>query len=779
MTFFNKVVVTCFCRTFLVLSTFVFRNAQCNELTLRDVVNGLPTDTFVKVFFEGLTTYDILETRLPITLFHHRQQQFIGYNRTTAITHICKFFHTRRNIGSRTHNIFNIVIVQLDTQPPFDSLSNGYLGLLIPHDAWWSWPALECHFLGSIMQTIFLCDDVVYKIFTKNPKQILSPLGAYFVKNSVVLFDLRSSLSYWKICRAIRVGNNFVPLCLDSHSIVPGMFDSKVMTKMAVGETVQSSFLAAYNTNVLRERYYLRSINDILDIEVFLKYNASYHVSEHLKRERHIETFGFPLQTDAFVLLDDIATNFVSCYTSPVLRFEMYTKPFELELWLCIGSCVSSIAIFIYIYNRCKKYSPSFSPFFFFVSTLVEEPYSVPTALWNDSKFKTITIAWLLTSIIFTNLYTGQMITELSVPLKGEVLHTLEDIFGAYDENDLLFRTSVDDDNDFWWHNYTELHMPNDTAIMYETRKQINYSTTDAYYQQFREVEHFALLQAPKIYKDGLFEPANETQRLGNPFMYKFFTPFLTDALLADLQPKRFNPRYEFYVVKFISPKHRHYPKDPQFPLSKQGSIQHLMAAAVEKEIVDCGRSIFIAELNELRAEVLYLKRNYPERTFYVGNGTIESGEMRKLLWEYYDYGTPILAQYLRHLLQGGIRTHILQIQSHRNYLERRIGTDFIKEQKQTVAGMGMSGSIQTIFIILVAILVLASSVFLMEILYSRRRFMYRLVEQFFILLAVKVHCITLRLSKLKFFVHASQTSLLLVKSIDKVDRQFTSPRNV
>jgi hypothetical protein len=442
---------------------------------------------------------------------------------------------------------------------------------------------------------------------------------------------------------------------------------------------------------------------------------------------------GFPLLTDASVLLEDIATNFLSCYTIPVLRFEMYAKPFELELWLCIGSCLSSIAIFIYIYNRYKKLTPSFSPFFFFLSTLFEEPYSVPTALWNDSKFKVITIAWLLTSIIFTNLYTGQMLSELSVPLKGEVLHTLEDIFGAYDENDLLFRTSVRDDRDFWWHNYTEF----------------NYSTYDTYHQNFREVEHFALLQAPERLESQYFTPANETQKLVNPFMYKFFIRFLTNALLADRNPKRLNPRYQFYVVKFVSPKYRHYPRDPQFPRSKLGSIQHLRAAAVEKEIVDCGRSIFIAELNELIAELLYLKRNYPERTFYLGNGTIESGEMQKLLWPYYDHGTPILAQYLRHLLQGGIRTHILQIQSHRNYLERRIGTDIIKEQKQTVAGMDMNGSIQTIFIILVAVLVLASSVILIEILYSRRRTMYSLVEQFFILLAVKVPRIIIRLSKL------------------------------
>jgi hypothetical protein len=103
----------------------VFGNAHCNELSLRDVINGLPTDTLVKVFFEGLTTYDIPETRVPITLFHPLQQQFIAYNRTTATTHVCRFFHIGRNIGSRTHNIFNIVA--LDTQTSFDSLPDVHI----------------------------------------------------------------------------------------------------------------------------------------------------------------------------------------------------------------------------------------------------------------------------------------------------------------------------------------------------------------------------------------------------------------------------------------------------------------------------------------------------------------------------------------------------------------------------------------------------------------------------------------------------------------------------
>jgi hypothetical protein len=446
----------------------------------------------------------------------------------------------------------------------------------------------------------------------------------------------------------------------------------------------------------------------------------------------------------------------------------MYVKPFEFNLWLSLGCFLSAIAIFIYIYNRKQKLSPSFSPFFFFVSTLFEEPYSVPTALWNDSKFKTITIAWLLTAIIFTNVYTGLMISELTVPLKGAILHTLEDVFGAYAKVDALIRMSNEENVLLWDHYNLHFFDPKNSAFMDLCRVKIDYSKHDIYLRQFRETDHFALLQAPKICDTPYSVPVNETQRLGNPYMYNFFSQFLFDVFDIQYTLKTFNP---IHVLKFSSLKHRHYPRDPDFPNSKNGLIRHYMAAAVEKEIVACGKSIFIADLNELRAELLYLNRNYPDRLFYVGKGSIEDGSLRKVFWDYRFYGNPITAQYLRYLLQAGIRTHILRIQSHKKYLERRIGTIIIKEMQPTAGGMDMNGSIQTIFIILVAILSLASFVFSFECIHWRRKLIYLLFEYLFVFLAVKIHYRFTWLINFKIIVQINYIFLHLFKYLKTCHR--------
>jgi hypothetical protein len=357
--------------------------------------------------------------------------------------------------------------------------------------------------------------------------------------------------------------------------------------------------------------------------------------------------------------------------------------------------------------NRKQKLSPSFSPFFFFASTLVEEPYSVPSSLWNDSKFKIITIAWLLTAMIFTNLYAGLMITELSVPLKGEVLHELQDIFGTYKETDSILMSSLKSDLMFWYYNYSNSDKPFLFLDDYEIN--LDYSDFGKHLQQFREIEHFALLQASDICEPTNVLPSNERQRLSNPTLYKIFKQFQWDSKYMDMKDKRLNPKYEFHVSNFMSPKYRHYPIDPKFPIPNERLIKHFTAAAVEKEIVACGRSICLADLDELQAELRYLKQSYPETAFYVGNGTVENGWRRKLVWYYGYTGNPVLAQYLRLLLQAGIRTHVTSILNHKTYLERRIGTKLIKEMEPPAMGMDMNGSIQTIFIILVAVLLSGS----------------------------------------------------------------------
>jgi hypothetical protein len=276
MTFFNKVLVNCYCKTFCVLSVLVFGNAHCNDLILNDVIDSLPTDSFVKVFLDRARPIEISESRVPILLLYFQRGSSVDDK-----TH-CKFFHVGRNIGSRTHNIINLLQFGMEqisylhkkSQTFYSHMRNfvdGKLTFTSP-----------CCFWGSITQTILLGDNALYKQMTTNFPQIRIQLAENVFRNDAAfLFDLRSSLSHWKICRIIQNVPEDKLLCLYSATIVPDMFHSKSMTKAALAEAEQSSLdVVIDNSYEVKERYYLHSIRSLLTHEVFVKYNASYHGSQ-------------------------------------------------------------------------------------------------------------------------------------------------------------------------------------------------------------------------------------------------------------------------------------------------------------------------------------------------------------------------------------------------------------------------------------------------------------------------------------------------------------------
>jgi hypothetical protein len=724
-----------------IIIILIIRNIHSSETVLNDVIQVLPAESFVKVFYEEIGSLKIRETLIPITLVQYNPATNYKYN----TTFYCKFFHIGRLIGSRTNQIFNILqINNWKIQGPLYFLE-GELFNMVPEKE-------KCNWSGSITSTIIVGNYSNYKLFSENRVSI----GVHFTNKHVLVFNLKPSLQLLKVCWIVIGKKALKSVCIQTNTISKEMFDVKVYAKWSSGaeKPLNKNDLTSSEITVQRNFVMNRRWPEIIASELFTKLNKSNDAIELYFFETLLESeYVFVMRTDSMVLVDEMETNFLSCYTTPFLKFEMYVKPFQLELWLCIGLCLTVIAVFIYIYNRQRELSLSFSPFFFFISTIFDEPYSIPTAIWNDKTFKTVTIAWLLTSFIFTNLYTGIMISDLSVPSRGEALNGFEDVFGTYYEAAQSSESSSTVDSLFWRLNYTQSKRIKAHFSDLSCNVNISYSDYDTYHQQFRKSNSFALLQAPT----GLCERnvigislANERQRLCLPQMYKLFDQFRNDLNNLDTEEKDLNLFYAFNIKEFFSAKHRLYPRDPNFPKSKDSLIKHYMSAAIEKELVACERSIFLAEAKELNVELRYLRENYPDHNFYVGNGTIENGRKRKLVW-YFEYESDFkIAYYFRLLLQAGIRAHILKIQHQKEYMGRRIGTQIIKESEKPKIYMDMNGSIQTIFIILVVLLVLAGCVFLFEFIHNRRTEIYAKVVYSGTKIVVGFRGILLYISRMK-----------------------------
>lgn len=124
-----------------------------------------------------------------------------------------------------------------------------------------------------------------------------------------------------------------------------------------------------------------------------------------------------------------IGNQFLTCFTQRFLTFEFYLTPFQPELWTCllvwIVLIVSSLTIFT-IYGGCATKSivsagtsgyKSFSPWFLVLSTIFEKSTPVPRKLQRKTFYRLVFGIWAVSAILFTNSYTGGMISTLNAPL--------------------------------------------------------------------------------------------------------------------------------------------------------------------------------------------------------------------------------------------------------------------------------------------------------------------------------------------------------------------------
>jgi hypothetical protein len=713
---------------------------KCSVTSFNAFIDHLPNDHyFIKIFFDEIRSQDLQETRIPVMI-----QRFYHWPFGSEEYHD-QFSHVKRLIGSRTNGkVLNVVQVN------FKKMYSSYkLDLEVKIDTRNSILHLTTGFFfpyrGTNTYTIILGNSNQYDLLSQHPYSFAHQLkldNPFFLENVVFVFNFQRRYSMWRICGVPHEERSaLLPSCINSLRINEELLDFG----MIVGRTwgVEKFIKPISNGNPLENphSFFHKPSHQILADEIMHRSNESYcncksKYDTSFRIDLKSDLFLYDLM-DTFVVIDEYETNFLSCYSAPVLKFEMYVNPFELELWIAIGSLLATIVLFIYSYNRSENLSPSFSSFFFFVSILLEESYSVPTALWRDSKFKAVTIVWLLTAFIFTNLYTGQMITDLSFPLRDPALYSFEEIFAVHSNTtaNRFFLSNIYYYNDFWSSYKNEWYLLNDMSCRFD----VKYNDYDTHLQQFRKKDHLALLQTPSSVCENVdYTPTSQQKRLALPQMYSIFNQLQSAKGYFYYKDniKMFHPTYVLCVLKFFSPEYRHYPKDPNFQdLDEYEDIkENYMDVAIEKEIVACGKSIFIAEVKDLRAELRYLSDNYPQKSFYVGNHTMEMGQKRKLRWEFRNPGTSKVPYYLKLLLQAGIRYAIIRIQNHRKYLRRRKGTQLIKELEVSNILVNMQGSIQTIFIISIAVISLGCLAFLAELVYQRKYRMY----MFLLHLAVK-----------------------------------------
>lgn len=148
---------------------------------------------------------------------------------------------------------------------------------------------------------------------------------------------------------------------------------------------------------------------------------------------------------------------------------------------------------------------------------------------------------------------------------------------------------------------------------------------------------------------------------------------------------------------------------------------EFVLQCDIERELVDCGKSIFIGDNDEIDRWQRYLGRTYKSIKFYVGRNPIP---LIKNAWNFNVHpgkkGERIPTLF-KNAMEGGILKKEVELEGDLFLKIRQMQTagipGFLKSTKLVEStSPGMGGSIQTIFIIWSALVVLSAGMFLIEL---------------------------------------------------------------
>jgi hypothetical protein len=697
---------------------FTTFKVYCNFINLNHYIDIFPPTYFVKVHVDNIFSENLGPSKVPLTILVNNNTIHSGVFSKSW----CKFFPVGRNfIGYRTQNTVNLI--SLNIERCYSSSKGVCFFMDFVHGKIKDGRRVNslCEVSGDRMHTLIIAEVWEHDLIKQDLEGFWRKVRGKLYPNFALVFDSDISNSVKILCVfKFRIKRSFY--CIEtnvvSETILRGI--SIFPVSWSVGKELNVSEMFDLNLIKLRELYSKKSLDEILLIDTLRRANESTTKKFTVSTVSQSQEWKESRVSRQSVLVGNIRRKFLSCFSKPVVKFEMYVKPFQVEVWFSMLLCCSLIAVLISLYNMKLKLSESFSPYFFFVSTLFEEPYSVPSVLWNNRVFKTVTITWLLTAMIFTNLYIGLMISDVTSPLQGQRLVSFDEVLDTKIVYDKMSHLEPWQIMYFWLNNYThaDRRHGSDFKLTIEKAKcNVNfvYLGYKPRYRQFESQENFAILQKP-VEDCGTTGISIIVQKhfLRHPWMYSEFKKL--EKELSPLYKLSFNKLYMHRAVAFFSPRNRHSPRDPEFLNNEKQLMELYSAAAIEKELVACNRSIFMGDSRELKYELSYLIANHPTKGFYMPEETFENGGSNPVLWGFINVGRSKVVRYFKLLIESGIREGITGIRMHKHYLMRRNGTKLILERMQSESSVGMFGSIQTIFFIFLFLLAISSLVFTIEV---------------------------------------------------------------
>jgi hypothetical protein len=705
----------------LLVIFFTERHVNCSFINFNKYVDIFPPTYFVKIYFDKIMYENLGPSNAPLALIQYNSSKpFSYYNQLK-----CQFLHSQQPMRrSRTDHMVNLIAIGVQSCVLTGSDGNcGVLGMIYGRILSSNY---NCMGHENPAFTILLVDSQEKDFILSDPEYTWYLFYNELNPRYILVFDSKDTEEEKSVCTFKYEGTTIAPLCQRTTAVSIKDFTEilNFQTEWYTGNVFITSGQIMSEIGSAWSLYFERNIHQVLVTEMLKRTNETGghpHVFNRGSIERKLwwHDFSYSMQN---TLLDTTRLKFISCYVKKeTISFKSYVKSFDGEVWISLLSVCLFISVTVFLYNRHSKLKTSFNPLFFFISTLLEEPYSVPSSLWNSGIFKAISMPWILTAVVFTNLYIGLMISDITAPLQSERVDSFYQVFKLGEDDIKYLRSTPRQLVLFWKTNFTFSNGTTKRILKSEPPCDEVFDARgyELHHSKFQDKEAFALLQRP-------VETCHSQDRsilvqkrfFSHPWMYNEFEALNKELFNYDRFGK--DNDYLLRLKAFFLPRNRYHPKLPPFPSSNVGtSIPLYLSAAIENELATCTKSIFIGDSKDLQSELLYLQNSYPRKGFYMSNDTFERRSSRPVIWMFRNSAQSKAQRYLRLLIEAGMRNGILSLKSHKFYVMRSIGTKIIKETESTNESMGITGSIQTIFFILLANLSAATLVFMLEMMYS------------------------------------------------------------
>lgn len=356
--------------------------------------------------------------------------------------------------------------------------------------------------------------------------------------------------------------------------------------------------------------------------------------------------------------LSIMGNQFLTCYTKKYLSFEFYLTPFEADLWTGVALCFFLVLFSLTLYSG--MIGIPFSPWLPLLATLFEETNSVPTVVERKQFFRLVFGTWALMVSLLTNCYNGIMTTNLNAPFPGEKVYFWKDIFcenvAPKNKSSIASWMITTGVNEYW-------QQVSDIQYRVKPRSMLGIGSEDC----------FQLLSNPHPYEIGAE---------GIPCNTLFYS-------LLYLWGRR--PNIDLNEILLLSPKHTRELRD--FSERNRSISNEQISKQIEKEVVKCGKTVFITKSTEIFSEYLYLSKKYYWKTFYLSKDML-SIQITGFVSKYASNSE--VPRYLKSFVESGIWKRIHEEEWSMS-IERRGRKAQIRPDKQKP--VELDGSILTCFV--------------------------------------------------------------------------------